>query len=205
MTPLTLRTADGLDLEGRWDRPEQPQWCVVLCHPHPLHRGTMAAPLMAAVTERLVAAGFAVLRFNFRGVGASQGTHGHGADELADIDAAVAAAESEHGDLPQRIAGWSFGAATSLSWQAARSDDRPLAAIAPPVDSVRAPALPGRGELRPARRTFVIGDRDQFTPVEDLERYAETIGATVEVIKGSDHFFHFREERVAGILAEALA
>jgi alpha/beta superfamily hydrolase len=164
----------------------------------------MTAPIMVAITDHLVAAGFAVLRFNFRGVGASAGDHGHGQGELADIDAAVAAAETSHPALPQRIAGWSFGAATALSWQAARGDVRPYAGIAPPVDSVRAPALPVPTELGTARRTFVIGDRDQFTAVDDLERYAEAIGAAVAVIKGSDHFFFFREERVATILADAL-
>jgi hypothetical protein len=204
VTPLTLHTADGLALEGRWDRPGDAQRCLVLCHPHPLQRGTMTAPLMVAVTDHLVAAGFAVLRFNFRGVGASEGTHGHGIAELADIDAAVAAARAEHGDLPQRIAGWSFGAVVALCWQAARGDDRPYAGIAPPVASEHAPPLPAPGDLLAAPRTFVIGDRDQFTAVGDLERYAGTIDASVEVLAGSDHFFHFREDKVAGIAAAAL-
>ena len=205
MTPLTLSTADGIDLEARLDAPDDPQRCLVLCHPHPLHRGTMTAPLMVAITTHLVTAGFAVLRFNFRGVGASGGSHGHGREELADIDAAVAAVESAHPGLPQSIAGWSFGAATALAWQAARGDARPYAGIAPPVDSVRAPALPLPEVLEPARRTFVIGDRDQFTTIADLERYAESIGADVEVIRGSDHFFFFREDRVAAILAKTLS
>jgi uncharacterized protein len=182
-----LHTADDLELEARWDRPDEPQRCVVFCHPHPLQRGTMTAPLMVAVTEHLVDAGFAVLRFNFRGVGSSHGSHGHGIDELADIDAAIAAAASTHGDLPQAIAGWSFGAATALVWQARRGDGRPYAGIAPPVDSTRAPALPAP-------------DRDQFTSVDAISSYAATIGGTVEVLAGSDHFFYFREERVADIV-----
>ena len=165
----------------------------------------MTAPLMSAVTVHLVDAGFAVLRFNFRGAGASEGVHGGGVAELADIDAAVAEAEAEYPRVPQRIAGWSFGAAVALLWQAERGDDRPYAGIAPPVDTDLTPPLPDPGSLEPARRVFVIGDRDQFTAVSALEGYAARIGASVEVVKGSDHFFYFREERVADALATALA
>lgn len=161
----------------------------------------MTAPLMSAVTERLVLSGIAVLRFNFRGVGASEGSHGHGRDELADIDAAVAVAESTYRTVDQSIAGWSFGAATALVWQAARGDGRRYAGIAPPLDSERAPALPAAGELVEGNRLLVIGDRDQFTDADDLRRYAETIGARIEILAGSDHFFYFREDRVADIIA----
>jgi alpha/beta superfamily hydrolase len=67
------------------------------------------------------------------------------------------------------------------------------------------PRLPPAEALAPAPRTFILGNRDQFVPVGELERYAGSIGASLRVLPGSDHFFSFREERVAEIVAVALA
>lgn len=202
---IALTTADGVVLEGRWDVPPHPERALVFCHPHPLHRGTMTAPLMVGVTRHLVAAGFAVLRFNFRGVGNSEGRHDYGVGELDDVQAAIDLAAAAHPSLPLCIAGWSFGAATALVWQAETHSTIPYAGIAPPVDSERAPRLPDPGSLRPAQRTFVLGDRDQFVAVDELRAYADGIGAHLEVLRGSDHFFYFREDRVAAAVAAALA
>lgn len=163
----------------------------------------MTAPLMTAVTAGLVKRGFAVLRFNFRGVGKSTGRHEFGVGEMDDIAAAVSVAESSYPNLPLGVTGWSFGAATSLAWQARDKSALAWAGIAPPI---RQPGdVPPPSELAPARRTLIIGDRDQFTTVAVAEEYAAEIGADVVVLKGSDHFFHFREERVAEAVAAALA
>jgi alpha/beta superfamily hydrolase len=164
----------------------------------------MTAPLMVNVAGHLVGAGFAVLRFNFRGVGESGGTWSNGVGEVDDIAAAVDAAVTEHPDLPLGIAGWSFGAATSLRWQARERSTLHYAGIAPPVSSDLTPPLPRPHELAPARRTFILGDRDQFVTVGDLEQYAASVGGELQVMRGSDHFFYFREERVAALVAEAL-
>ncbi len=187
-----------------WSLPTDPHAALVLCHPHPQHGGTMSAPLIAALARHLTGAGWAVLRFNFRGVGSSTGEWGGGEAEIADVAAAVRAARVRHPRLPTHLAGWSFGAATALRWQAGAGDGMPYVGIAPPVASDLTPALPAPGELAPASRTFVLGDRDQFTPIDDLRAYAESIGAVLEVMKGSDHFFHFRDARVAEIVVAAL-
>lgn len=204
MTTMQLRTADEIVLEARWDGPEEPQTCVVLCHPHPLHGGTMSAPLLVAVTKALAARAVAVLRFNFRGVGASTGGHDYGGAEQNDVAAAVEHAAERFPEVPQAIAGWSFGAATALRWQAAAGSQLPYGGIAPPVLRDRFPDLPGPGDLAPADRTIILGDRDQFSPVPAAERFAAEVGATLRIVRGSDHFFHFREERVASLLAEAI-
>lgn len=198
----SLATADGQTLEARWDNPEGvASGTVVLCHPHPLQSGTMRAPLMDQVTEGLVECGLSVLRFNFRGVGSSSGTHDFGRDELHDIDAAWAAATQDRSG-PFGLAGWSFGAATSLVWIAGTGLAVPWVGIAPPVKGERSPALPT--ELPPAPRTFIIGDRDQFTTVAEMREYAQQVSGVVEVIKGSDHFFYFRERIVANLMADTL-
>ena len=80
--------------------------------------------------------------------------------------------------------------------------DLPYAGIAPPLSLSTGSALPAANDLSPARRIFIIGDRDQFAAVDDLASYAEEISASVEVIAGSDHFFHFREIVVTSLVAE---
>lgn len=155
----------------------------------------MHAPLMHRVTHGLVDAGFTVLRFNFRGVGASTGTWGGGTPEIADVDAAVAYARTVRPDLSPALTGWSFGALTSLRWQGKTGDDSPYAGIALPVGMFAKPQ-----HLAPARRTLIIGDRDQFASVEATRSYAAEIGADVEVLDGSDHFFVFRHDRLTELL-----
>jgi alpha/beta superfamily hydrolase len=198
-------TCGDLLLEARWDLPDDdPHRVVVFCHPHPLHRGTMTAPLMEAVTRSLVNRGFGVLRFNFRGVGSSDGVHDRGVGEMDDIAAAVEAAREAYPDLALGLAGWSFGAATALRYQARSGSTLPYVGIAPPVTSDRTPVLPDATHLAEANRTFIVGDRDQFVTVDELRAYAGSIGAQVEVLEGSDHFFYFREERVAAAVADGL-
>lgn len=202
MTDLRLPTDDGEEIEALWDLPPDPRGTVVLCHPDPEAGGTMSAPLMVGITRHLVAAGLAVLRFNFRGVGSSTGHHGAGVAETADVAAAVAAATEAYPSLPRVVAGWSFGAAVALQWQAADRSRVSYVGIALPMSSELIAPLPGPDDLVPARRAFVLGDRDQFTSVNQMTEYTEAIGARLHVLPGSDHFFHFREERVAGVLID---
>lgn len=198
---MTMTTSDGNTLEYVWNTPETPRGVAVLCHPHPLQGGTMRAPLMEKLTTYLEVADIAVLRFNFRGVGASTGTHDFGVGERADIAAAVALAELAHPDLPHGLSGWSFGAATSLVWRTETNNTWPWVGIAPPISSDRTPDLPTEAT---GRMTFILGDRDQFTTPEALGTYTESLGADLVVLPGSDHFFYFREERVAEHLLSGL-
>ena len=200
--PITLETYDGEHLEARWDGDDDPTRVVVFCHPHPQQDGTMTAPLMEALTARLVRAGLAVLRFNFRGVGSSTGTWGGGVAEVHDVAAAVERAQTW--DVPMSICGWSFGAATSLRWQAVAKSELTWAGIAPPVPPKSPLRMPGPVDLKAAKRTFIIGDRDQLIDVEDSRAYAMSHGATFHLLAGSDHFFHFQEDRVADLLIPAL-
>lgn len=164
----------------------------------------MRAPLFEKLVPALSGAGVAVLRFNFRGVGASTGEWQGGSGEIEDVGAAVNAARGLDTGLNLGLGGWSFGAATSLVWQAMRHEPMPWVGLAPPVYSNRTPGLPSPDTVPAARRLFIIGDRDQFTTVDDLTSYAESIGARIEVLSGSDHFFYFREEAIASLMSDFL-
>ena len=165
----------------------------------------MAAPLLTDIARTLADGDFTVLRFNFRGVAGSSGSHGFGETEIHDVDAAVAFAKAAHPDLPIAVSGWSFGAATALRWQAAAGSSLPYVGIALPVSAGMTTTLPGPEQLRRAPRSVILGARDQFTAVADMRRYTDAIGATLHVIPESDHFFSFRAERVAVLVAEAVS
>ncbi|MDP8958774.1 MAG: alpha/beta fold hydrolase [Actinomycetota bacterium] len=202
MSGFDLLASDGERLEARWDAPARPKRAVVLCHPHPQHGGTMHAPLLRWVTKVLGEQKAAVLRFNFRGVGTSTGRWGGGEAELSDVAAAVEAARAAYPNLSLGLAGWSFGAATALRWMAHTKEALPYAGIAP-ASSQLTSDLPH--QLPPARRRFILGDRDQFISVENLRPYAESVGAELVVVPGSDHFFYHRERKVGELVAEVLA
>jgi alpha/beta superfamily hydrolase len=124
---------------------------------------------------------------------------------MDDIAAAVEVATQRFSELPLGVAGWSFGAVTSLRWQARDGDTRNWVGVAAPVGSTRSKDMPEPSSLAPARRTMIIGDRDQFASVEATRAYADSVQADLQTMKGSDHFFYFREEKVASLVAAGLS
>jgi hypothetical protein len=198
-------TEDGLALESAWSGPiSEATRLVVLCHPHPQQEGTMDAPLMRSLANRLADRGCRVLRFNFRGVGNSEGGWSGGDGEVRDVAAAVAFAREAHADLQFGIAGWSFGAVTALRWQADHGDASPYVGVAPALSYDPSLRMPTSDELPPAQRLFILGDRDQFCSVDELTAYAADISAELEVFPGSDHFFVFRDVGLGNRIADFL-
>jgi alpha/beta superfamily hydrolase len=191
---LKLTTSDGVTLEARIDSPSQPTRLTVFCHPHPLRGGSMNAPLMIAVAAQLVENGHSVLRFNFRGTGASEGQHDYGRGELNDITAAFAFAETR--ELPVSLTGWSFGAAAALQWLADSDSTVPYVGIAPPPEN-----LPD--DLPSGPKRVIIGNRDQIVDGEALRTYAVDHGIDLLITSG-DHFFHGRGKRIGDLVAQGL-
>ncbi len=163
----------------------------------------MRVPLLGAIAKHAAAEGFDVLRFNFRGVGGSTGSHGDGHHELHDIDAVVTYASELQASIVG-ITGWSFGAAVALNWQASTSSTISYVGIAPPVRSPLTPHLPEPSMLADARRGFIIGERDQFIPADDLAAYADSISAKIIRYPGTDHFFLLRQRQLAADVVELL-
>ncbi len=189
-----LFTSDGETLEARWDQAPNAIGVTVFCHPHPLDRGSMNAPLMIAVTLRLVELGFSVLRFNFRGTGTSTGSHDYGKSEVLDVAAAVS--EARETELPLSLAGWSFGAAVALNWLATASVPPPYAGIAP-----RPEELPDT--LPPGPKRIIVGTREQVIDTRALLAYAAERSIDVVLTPG-DHFFHGRGKKIGDLVAQGL-
>jgi alpha/beta superfamily hydrolase len=111
---LTIPVGHG-QLEAILKEPPQPTAAAVVCHPHPLGGGTMNNNVVYRVAKALSDAGVAVLRFNFRGVGASTGRHDDGVGEEEDAQAALDFLAQRHPQLPIWMAGFSFGARVGLT------------------------------------------------------------------------------------------
>ena len=191
---LTITTSDGVTLEARIDSPGAAERLTVFCHPHPLHGGSMNAPLMIGVTQRLVERGHSVLRFNFRGTGESSGSHDYGEAEQSDVAAAIKHAGS--GELSLGLAGWSFGAGTALRWLASTDSTIPYVGIAPAAED-----LPS--ELPEGSKRIILGDRDQVIDGKAVRSYAGKMGIDLVVTPG-DHFFHGRGKKIGDFVGDGL-
>lgn len=171
----------------------------VVCHPHPLHGGTMQNKVVHTAARAMQEAGAATVRFNFRGVGASEGHYDAGVGELEDALAVVEWARSHHGCRNVWLAGFSFGAAVALQAATRGAGPRRLVTIAPPVGRIITDPVP-----RPDCPWLVVhGDRDELVDVGEMRRWAEGYEPPPEVlvVPEAEHFFHGRlVELRAGIL-----
>ena len=174
---------------------------VVVAHPLPTHGGTMRNPLVAAIARACADRGMSALRFNFRGVGASAGSWTGGVAEVEDLAAAVAHARASAPQLPLAVAGYSFGAVTTLRWIAGGGAPDAYALAGLPLRSVAfAPH-----ELPPVPDgTFIVAaELDQFGTAAELR--AAYPRAVVAEIRGVDHFFPRRHGEVGSLIADRLA
>ncbi|MFH0825179.1 MAG: alpha/beta fold hydrolase [Pseudomonadota bacterium] len=196
-----------LVLEGLLEVPNPsggPCPAALLCHPHPLYGGNMLNNVIEAVARGLLELGFACLRFNFRGTGRSQGTHGNGISELDDVRAALDFLVTVKDLNPKQIvvAGYSFGCWVGL--KAAVEDDRPalLIGISPPVDMYDYGFL--KTETRP--KLLLAGERDFVCSLSGFNALIAEIPDPKEgvIIPDSDHFHFGREKYVVKEVAAFL-
>src|SRR5436190_3845785 len=167
---------------------------ALVCHPHPLHGGTMHNKVVFHAMKALNSFGFPVLRFNFRGTGLSHDRHDEGRGESEDVRSALDWLDKEF-HLPIIFAGFSFGAAVGL--QAACPDERVKAVIGlgVPVSPVEQRTY-DLGVLNSCTKPklFVSGSRDQFGPRHRLEELVNAIPEPKKliIIDSGDHFFEGR-------------
>lgn len=200
---LTFKTEDGLTLEGVLHAPERAEGSAIgVCHPHPQYGGDMHNNVVDAICRAANEQGVAALRFNFRGVGHSDGAYGGGRDEVQDVVAALAylAGRSEYDSGRLGLAGYSFGAAVALRAMES-ADVRALVCVSTPT--VAMDFEPPAGDCPVL---FVSGDRDEYSDPAELHRLAGEMGerASVVIMPGVDHFWWGSDERLTSTVGEFL-
>ncbi len=190
-------------LEARVRAPRGATRAVLLCHPHPLYGGTMHSAVLVAVARLLAERGgddVAHLRFNYRGVGRSEGAYDEGRGEIRDTTRALAELSRRAPGARITVCGYSFGTWVGLRAAAAGAPENGVDRVVLVAPAVRVfDFLEEDGRAFPGRIAIFAGDQDDFCEVEEAKGLATRLGATLEVLPGSDHFF-LRSRRA---LAEA--
>lgn len=200
---LAIPTADGVVLDADLAGPEPattPAAAVVLCHPHPVYGGNRHAGVIDTLFAALPAHGITVVRFDFRGVGRSTGTHDGGRGERHDVVAA-AGWLAERVDAPLVLAGWSFGADVALT--VAVDVVTGWFGVAPVLGVIDPAAMVAAGDDRPV--LLLVPEHDQFTPpAVAAERTAAWRRTEVRALTGTDHsLVGHQAEVVAALVAFA--
>ena len=176
-----------------------PRGVAVICHPHPLHGGTMDNKVVQTIARAALQLGCRAVRFNFRGVGESAGAYDEGRGETADALAVVAA--HRQAGVPLWLAGFSFGsfcaaqAAAHLA-EAGTPVDR-LVLVGPATSRFALPAVP-------ANTVVVHGEADEVVPLQATFDWARPQTLPVTVLPGVGHFFHGQLTLLKQVLVHAL-
>jgi alpha/beta superfamily hydrolase len=195
-------------IEGRYHHSRKANSPIALVlHPHPQFGGTMNNPVTLSLFQDFVARGFSVLRFNFRGVGRSQGAFDSGIGELSDAASALDWLQAQNSDASQCwIGGFSFGAWIAMQVLMRRPEVEGFISVAPPANmydfTFLAPC--------PSSGLIVNGSADQVAPAGDVQKLVDRLktqkGIVIEhsVIEGANHFFDTHIEPLATVTGNYL-
>ena len=200
MAEIIFNGPDGR-LEGRYHKSTiKDAPIAVVLHPHPLHGGNMNNRVVYTLYNAFADSGFSVLRFNFRGVGRSQGSYDSGAGELS--DAAYAFDWLQQVNTTSNlcwIGGYSFGALIAMQLMMRRPEIEGFVSVAPPADSEDFSFL----APCPSSGIIIHGEDDTNVPVESVKKLAskldgqKNISVRFQSIKGTDHFFKDKIEELS--------
>src|SRR4051812_4595052 len=180
--------------------PPEPRAVALIAHPHPLYGGTMDNKVITTLAKAYTDAGIAAIRFNFRGVGGTEGVHDEGRGEADDLVRVAAHARELVREGPLHLAGFSFGGAV-----ATRASDQlefaQLILVAPGFRRIAAhgmgeapnpddPALGAPGRHTTTNTLVIHGDLDETVPLSDSIAWATSREVPVAVVPGGEHFFH---------------
>lgn len=176
-------------LEGLLELPghTEPRAAAVICHPHPLHGGTLQNKVAHTLSRAFVAQNFASLRFNFRGVGKSAGKFDDGDGERADVLAAVDFMRERFPALPVWLSGFSFGAAMAVR-AADEVNAAGLVSVAP-----AAFRLTDNEPVQPVCPWLIVhGENDELVNIDDTIEWVNSMapGPELCVLPDTTHFFH---------------
>ncbi len=206
---LTLQGEAGA-IEALLDRPGASQsgsqaarGLAVIAHPHPLFGGAMSNKVVQTLARAFVQCGWRALRFNFRGVGASAGTHDEGRGEARDMLAVIS--QAREGGEALAVAGFSFGAfvAAQAAASLAQAGDEPAALVLVGTAASRFAVPPVPQSLH--EKTLVLhGEADDTVPLAAVLDWARPQSLPVTVIPGGGHFFHGQLPLLKGLAARHL-
>jgi len=187
-------------LEGRYSHSRTPDAPLALIlHPNPEHGGTMNNKITYMMFQAMKERGFSVLRFNFRGVGNSQGMHDKGEGELSDAASALDWMQEMNRNAPYVwVGGFSFGAWIGMQLLMRRPEIEGFISVAPPANlydfSFLAPC--------PSSGLIIQGDRDDIVPQDPVEKLVEKLhlqkGIDIDhrIVGGANHFFHNKTDEL---------
>ncbi len=174
---------------------------AVICHPHPLHGGTMHNKVVTIIERSLRELGFDTVRFNFRGIGKSAGTFDEGEGESDDLAAVVNWVRAVRPGVPLWLAGFSFGSYVALR-NASRLDADALITIAPPVGRWDFDAI----ELPDCPWLVVQGEEDEVVEPQLVFEWIENLDVSPHLVRmpETSHFFHRRLMDLRGAIKNAM-
>jgi alpha/beta superfamily hydrolase len=176
-------------MEALLEEPETglPREACLVCHPHPLYGGTMHNKVVYRMARALRRSGSVVLRFNFRGVGKSQGGHDNGVGELEDAGLLLGWLRARYPELPYAVAGFSFGSRIALQLACSLGGTNRAIAVGFPTRSGNSDYL----KTCTAPKIFIQSTHDEHGPREELESVFEDFADPKRIrwIESADHFF----------------
>jgi len=166
-----------------------PRGLAIVAHPHPLYQGSMDNKIVYILTRAFIEQQYITVKFNFRGVGNSEGSYAQGKGEIEDVLAVTQAMREQYDagqqPLPLTLAGFSFGGAVQ-AYVAQQLKPEMLVLVAPSVERMNAPPVVGH-----ACHILVIqGDQDTIVPLQSVLDWASPQMLLVTVVPGAEHFFH---------------
>jgi len=178
---------------------EAPRGIALVAHPHPLYGGTMENKVAQTLARTFVTLGYVVARFNFRGVGESEGVHDDGRGEVDDMAIMYAHMRERYPGLPVTLSGFSFG--TFVQAQFALR----LAEQGQPAERlVLVGTAAGKWPMPPvpADTILIHGELDDTITLQQVFDWARPLDIPVTVIPGADHFFHRRLGHIKNLVVQ---
>ena len=187
-------------MECMLDLPEDaPRGIALVAHPHPLYGGTMENKVTQTLARTFVTLGYATARFNFRGVGESEGEHDRGHGEVDDMQVMLEHMQEQYPGLPVALSGFSFGTFVQAQLQAR---------LAAEGKSVQRMVLVGTAAGKwpmpsvPEDTILIHGEQDDTITLQMVFDWARPLEIPVIVIPGADHFFHRRLNPIKNLVIQ---
>lgn len=182
------------------DLPEgQPRGIALVAHPHPLYGGTMENKVAQTLARTFVNLGYATARFNFRGVGESEGVHDDGRGEVDDMDIMYQHMTQQYPGLPVALSGFSFGTFVQAQFQ-----QRLILEGRPAERLVLVGTAAGKWPMPPVPLDTILihGELDDTITLQEVFDWARPLDIPVTVIPGADHFFHRKLGHIKNLVVE---